>query len=107
MHMFSHHIIPGAIVPLKFYYFLMTHVASDWWYSTVNTTIKIKINQSNCSHCFYLIVAACFGPHMGLSSGSLIKYVLCYLTDLIGIHISATHHSHIIHATAMKLQEFF
>jgi hypothetical protein len=51
-----------------------------WWYLAVNTTIKI--NQSNYSHWFYLIVATCFGPHLGQSSGSLIKYVSCYWTVL-------------------------
>jgi hypothetical protein len=35
-----------------------------WWYLAVNT-IKIKINQSNCSYWFYFIVATCFGPHFG------------------------------------------
>jgi hypothetical protein len=44
----------------------------------VKITIKIKINQSNCSHWFYLTVATCFGPHMGPSSGSPIKYVSFY-----------------------------
>jgi hypothetical protein len=39
---------------------------------------QIKINQSNCSHYFYLMVAVCFGPHMGPSSNSLVKYVSTY-----------------------------
>jgi hypothetical protein len=53
-------------------------VYHDWWYWAVNTTIEIKINKFNCSHWFYLIVATCFGPHLGPSSGSLIKYVTCH-----------------------------
>jgi hypothetical protein len=44
-------------------------------YLAINTTIKV--NQSNCSHWFYFIVATCFGPHLGLSSGSLTKYINC------------------------------
>jgi hypothetical protein len=59
-----------------------------WWYLAVNTTIKI--NRSNCSHWFYLIVATCFGPHLGPSSGSLIKYFSCYWTVIIWIHILLT-----------------
>jgi hypothetical protein len=78
----------------------------NWWYLVFNTTIKIKVNQSNYSHWFYLIFATCFGPHLGPSSGSLIKYVSCYGTVLIWIHISATHHNHIIRETVTKLQEF-
>jgi hypothetical protein len=62
----------------------------NWWYLAVNTRIKtIKIKQSNCSNWFCLIVAACFGPQLGTSSGSHIKYVSCYWTVLIWIHISA------------------
>jgi hypothetical protein len=76
-----------------------------WWYLAVNTTINI--NQSNCSHWFYLIVATCFGPHFGLSSGSLIKYVSYYGTVLIWTHIGATHHNHTIHATGTKLKNFY
>jgi hypothetical protein len=53
-----------------------------------------------------LRVATCFGPHSGPSSGSLIKYVSCYWTVLIWTHITATRHSHIVHAAATKLQEF-
>jgi hypothetical protein len=79
----------------------------DWWYLAVNTTIEIRINQSKCSHWFYLIVATCFGPHMGPSSGSLSKYFSCYWTALIWIHISAAHHNHIVHATITKLEDFF
>jgi hypothetical protein len=67
-------------------------VYHDWWYLAVNTTIKI--NQSNCSHWFYLIAATCLGPHLGPSLGSLIKYVSCYWTVLIWIHISTTYHTH-------------
>jgi hypothetical protein len=26
-----------------------------WWYLAVHTTIKIKIQQSNCWHWFYLV----------------------------------------------------
>jgi hypothetical protein len=33
-----------------------------------------------------------FGPHFGPSSDSLIKYVSCYWTVQIWIHISSTHH---------------
>jgi hypothetical protein len=53
----------------------------NWWYLVVNKTVKI--NQSNCSHWFYLIVATCFGQHLGPSSGNLVKYVSCYWTVLI------------------------
>jgi hypothetical protein len=42
----------------------------------VNTTTKI--NQSNCLRWFYLITSTCFGPHLGSSSGSFIKYVSYY-----------------------------
>jgi hypothetical protein len=63
-------------------------VYHDWWYLAVNKTIKI--NQSNCSHWFYLIVVICFDPHLGSSSRSLIKYVSYYWTVVIWIHISAT-----------------
>jgi hypothetical protein len=45
---------------------------------TANATTKL--NQPNCSHWFYSIVATCFDPHMGPSSGSIIKYVSCYWT---------------------------
>jgi hypothetical protein len=58
------------------------------WDFVVNTTIKIKINHSNCSNWFYLILNTCFGPHLGPSSGSLIEYVSCYWTVLICIYIS-------------------
>jgi hypothetical protein len=67
-------------------------VSTGWWYFAVNTTIEI--NKSNVSNWFYLIVATCFGPHLGPSSGSLIKYVSCYWTVLIWIHISATYQSY-------------
>jgi hypothetical protein len=75
------------------------------WYLAVNTTIKI--NQLNSSQWFYSIVATCFGPRFGISSGGLIKYVSSCSTALMWIHISATYHNHAIHATATREQEFF
>jgi hypothetical protein len=47
----------------------------------VNTAIKI--NQPNCLYWLYLITATYFGPHLGPSSGSLIKYVSCYSNMLL------------------------
>jgi hypothetical protein len=37
--------------------------------------MKIKINQSNCSHWLYLIVVTCFDPQLGLSSSCLVKWI--------------------------------
>jgi hypothetical protein len=74
-------------------------VYHDWWDLAVNTTIKIKlkikINQSNRSHWFYLIVGTYFGQHMGPSAGSLIKHISCCLNILIWININVTHHNHV------------
>jgi hypothetical protein len=85
---------------------LFESCCESWlWYLAINTTIKIKINQSNCSHWFYLIVAMCFSPHSGPSSGSLVKSVSCYWTVEMWIHFSATYHNHIMHATVTKLQK--
>jgi hypothetical protein len=78
----------------------------NWWYLTVNTTIKIKTNQSNCSHWLYLIVAKCFGPHLGPYSGSLVNYVSCYWIVLIWIRVRDAHYNHIIRATIKKLKVF-
>jgi hypothetical protein len=51
-------------------------VYHDWRYLAASTTIKI--NQSNCSHWVYLVVATYLCSHLGPSSGSLIKHVLRY-----------------------------
>jgi hypothetical protein len=47
----------------------------DWWYFAVNTTTKIS--HSNWSHCFYLMVATCFGPHMrpSLNTSPVVKLI--------------------------------
>jgi hypothetical protein len=68
----------------------------------VNT--RIQINQSNCLQWFELITATCFGPHLGPSSGSFIKYVSCYWNIQIWIHISVDHCNHIIFVTITKLE---
>jgi hypothetical protein len=81
-------------------------VYHDRWYLAANTAVN-KMNQSNCSHWSYFMVATCFDRHMGPSSGILIKYVPGYWTGLMWVHISATYHNHIVRATAMKLQEIF
>jgi hypothetical protein len=54
----------------------------DLWHSGPPKQEEI-INQSNCSHWFHLITAICFGPYLGPSSGSFIKYVSCYWNILI------------------------
>jgi hypothetical protein len=58
----------------------ITTITNIWIFGGNKTII---INQSNCSHWFYLIVATYFGSNLGPSSGSLTKYVSCYSTVLI------------------------
>jgi hypothetical protein len=56
-----------------------------------NTRTK---NKLNCLHWLYLITATCFGPYLGPSSNSFIKYVSRYWNILIWININVTQYNH-------------
>jgi hypothetical protein len=75
-------------VPSEEFYLLWYFSDSDRQHNK-----HFKINQSNCSRWVYLIIATCFDPYFGPSSGRFIKNASHYWNILLWIHITVNHYN--------------